>query len=192
MGCWRFRLRRKLLPYLEGALDSSEVRRIERHLLNCEACRSLTVRLRAGHRIAQQLAGPARDPGSAPDFGAVVRALPDSAPSSRLRPAWQDWRDRLATPRAVSALALLAVLQLALLVASNRGLLFGKKTNAAWRAGGLDWADFSSLSFNQLKSNTRPHVMIEGYVRDVHTDPEEGTVAFKLMESPHAAAPFVV
>ncbi|HUI40990.1 MAG TPA: zf-HC2 domain-containing protein [Terriglobia bacterium] len=193
MTCWRFRLRRKLLPYLEGALEAREVSRVERHLLDCATCRSLLVRLRSGHHLAQHLAALAPEEGPAAGFAAVMQAVERGAPAHGLRgPVWQGWLDRLSSPRAVPALAGLVVLQLGLLVASNHGLLFGNRASASLQANALDLADFRPLSLDQLRSNTQPHVMTEGYVEDVHTDEEEGTVAFKLVEHPDRTGSFVV
>jgi Putative zinc-finger len=192
MGCWHFGLRKKLLPYLEGTLAANEVKQLEEHLLGCDACRSLTVRLRAGHRIALQLAGLELENTSAPDFDVVVQAAHCGAHASTVRTAWQGWLLRFATPRAVTTLALLVAVQLVLLVASNRGLLFGKRAASVFQPSALDLADFRPVNLDQLKSNTQPHVVIEGYVKDVHTDEEEGTVAFRVFANPRARAPFVV
>jgi len=185
MTCWHFRLRRKFLPYLDGEIEPRAARRVERHLLDCAWCREILVRLRAGHRMARSL----RRLGWATDLGAVPIPLPEPGPR---RVGWPDWFDRLATPRAASALAAVVLLQLALLVVSNRGVLFGKHRGVAVKAGALDLDDFRPLSIRDLKFNTRPHVATEGYVYDVHTDADEGTVAFKLAESADPAAPFVV
>lgn len=193
MTCWHFHLRRKLLPYLEGALEARDEKRVEQHLLDCELCRGLLVRLRSGHQMAQHLAALTPENGPAAEFEAVMSAVERRAAAQRVRsPAWQDWLDRLSNPRAVSALGVLVVLQLGLLVASNRGLLFGKRASAPLQASALDLADFRPLTLSQLRSNTQPHVMTEGYVADVHTDEEEGTVAFKLVENPDRSGTFVV
>src|SRR5579859_5313301 len=70
MMCRHFLLRRKFVPYLEDALPAESVRRVEQHLVDCELCRDLFVRLRAGHQMAQRLERllPARD--ERPQFAA--------------------------------------------------------------------------------------------------------------------------
>jgi hypothetical protein len=190
MLCRHFLLRRQFVPYLEGALGDESVKRIEQHLLDCEPCRDLFVRLRAGHQMAQRLGRivPVHDRG--PEFGALMASAATARP--RWTTAWQDWAERLATPRAVTALAGLVIVQLALLVVSNRGVLLGKHSRVVANSGTLDLAEFRQLSIRDLKSNTQPHVATDGYVYDVHTDAEEGTVAFKLAENPGASKQFVV
>ncbi|HEY6291963.1 MAG TPA: zf-HC2 domain-containing protein [Terriglobia bacterium] len=189
---WHFLLRRKFVPYLEGELQPREAKRVERHLLDCPWCRGVLVRLRAGHQMAQRLQAFDADEHPRPEFEAVITAVQPLSRTGRRAPLWEDWFDRLATPRAASALAALVLVQLALLVVSNRGVLFGKHSSVSLKAGALDLGDFRQLSIRELKSNTRPHVATEGYVYDVRTDPEEGTVAFKLAESADPSAPFVV
>jgi len=192
MSCWRFGLRRKLLSYVEGRLEARHVARLERHLLDCEECREFLVRLRTGHILAQRLACVSPINGNLPEFLDLTR--PDRVTSRALRQfrtGW-GWSDRLATPRVVTALAALVVLQTAMLVVSNRGVVFGARTNVSARPHPLDLSQFRRLKISELRFNNRPHVATDGYVEDVHADYEEGTVAFKLVESRGASEPFVV
>ncbi len=191
MICWHFGLRKKLLPYVEGGLEPHDVRRLEQHLMDCEWCRSLFVRLRAGHRWAQQL------PSLAPqDELATMRVMRVAIEGgSNNRPGGRgclDWLDRLTTTRGVAVLATVVVLQLVLLVASNRRLLFGQRGGASVAAGALDLREFHQIGIRDLKLNTEPHVATQGFVRNVHADEEEGTVAFKLFEDRSGSGPFVV
>lgn len=182
-----------MVPYLEGQLSAHDTKRLEKHLLDCEGCRGLLVRLRAGHRLAQRLRALAAEGGPSPDFERELGALKRLTASSLTRPAsWRDRIEKLATPRMVTALAALVVVQLGLLVVSNRGILLGERSHITVKTGTLDFSEFRQLSIPDLKFNTQPHVSTEGYVKDVHTDPEEGTVAFKLVETPEAAGSFVV
>lgn len=193
MSCWRFDLRRKMLPYLEGQLFAPETKRLEKHLLDCDGCRGLLVRLRAGHQMALRLAPLTAKDGPSPDFERELGALERLTASSLTRPAsWRDRIETLATPRMVTVLAALVVVQLGLLVVSNRGILLGERSHITVKTGTLDFSEFRQLSIPDLKFNTQPHVSTEGYVKDVHTDPEEGTVAFKLVETPGTAGSFVV
>jgi len=191
MSCWRFDLKRRLLPFVEGRLETRRVTSLEQHLLDCEECREFLVRLRAGHNLAQRLARVSPMDRNLPEFsdqawsGGVT-----SRPSQRFRARWS-WSERLATPRVVTALAGLVILQTALLVVSNRGVVFGERTAVAAKPA-LDLSQFRRLTISELRSNNQPHVATDGYVEDVHADEEEGTVAFKLVESPGAAKPFVV
>ncbi len=193
MSCWRFDLRKRMLPYLEARLSESETARLERHLLDCETCRALLVRLRAGHQMAQRLASLEIQNADAPDFEAEMAGFTAAASQDRAPGlAWRGWLDRLATPRIVTALSAVVLLQLGLLVVSNRGVLLGEHSRTALATGAIDLAEFRPLTIPELKSNTQPHVATEGYVEDVHTDQDEGTVAFKLVQSPGNGSSFVV
>lgn len=192
MTCWHFRLRRKFLPYLEGELQPKDVRRLEKHLLNCEPCRADLLRLRSGHELAQELRH-FRPQAEHPEFDAVMAAAGRAGFSHRDRSlAWESWLDGLATPRAVELLTLLVVVQLALLVFSNRTILFGARHGITVKPTTLSWSEFHQLSIPELKSNTQPHIATEGFVSDVHADDEEGTVQFKLAQNPQGRGPFVI
>ena len=192
MSCWRFDLKRRLLPFVEGRLETRRVTSLEQHLLDCEECREFLVRLRAGHSLAQRLARVSPRDGHLPELSDQVRCGGiTSRASHRFRTQW-GWSERLATPRVVTALAALVMLQTAVLVVSNRGVVFGERTGVAPRPLALDLSQFRRVTISELRSNNQPHVATDGYVEDVHADEEEGTVAFKLVESPGAAKPFVV
>lgn len=190
MLCRHYLLRRKYVPYLEGTLSDKSVKRVEQHLVDCEPCRDLFVRLRAGHQMAQRLERlvPVRD--DRREFAGIMAAVNASSRSRKF--GWQGWLEHLATPRAVSILATLVFVQLVLLVVSNRGVLLGKHSPVAINSGTLDLDEFRRLSINDLRNNTQPHVATDGYVYDVHRDAEEGTVAFKLADSRKAPKEFVV
>lgn len=193
MSCWRFDLKRKLLPYLEGRLELRGVARLEQHLLDCEECREFLVRLRAGHSLAQRLTRLKPADSILPPFADAMRVRSETAPTR-----WQrflkgrGWSDQFVTPRVVTALAAVVLVQSVVLVVSNRGVVFGERTGVSIRSGALDLNEFRKLKISDLKFNNQPHVATEGYVEDVHADEEEGTVAFRLVESRGATAPFVV
>jgi hypothetical protein len=193
MSCWRFDLRGKLLPYMEGLLDTRDVMRLERHLLDCAQCRESIGRLRAGHSLARRLARVASTDSGLPPFADLMQAQAGSAWTrpQRFLPG-SGWSDRMATPRVVTALIALVVLQTTVLVVSNRGVVFGERASVSVRSGALNLNEFRKLTISELRSNTQPHVATEGYVEDVHADQEEGTVAFRLVESRGASQPFVV
>lgn len=192
MSCWYLGIRKKLLRYVEGVLEPGDVWRVERHLMDCEQCRGLFLRLRRGHLLAQQL--PSFTP---EDFETETTGIGTVEGQSSYRSlgqggVWLDWLDRLTTTRGVAALAMVVVLQLGLLVASNRSLLFGQRSRASVPAGALDLSEFHLLGIRDLKFNTEPHVATQGYVRNVHADEEEGTVAFRLFDDRNGSGPFVV
>ena len=190
MLCRHFLLRRRYVPYLDGSLNAESVKRVERHLVDCEPCRDLFVRLRAGHQMAQRLERIVAAADGRREFATVMAAV-NTSPRLHSR-GWQGWLEHLATPRAVSVLATLVVVQLVLLVVSNRGVLLGKRSQVSINSSTVDLDEFRRLSIEDLRSNTQPHVATDGYVYDVHRDAEEGTVAFKLGQSRNAPKEFVV
>lgn len=195
MICCRFDLRKKMLPYIEGRLSEPGTERLETHLLNCASCRALLVRLRTGHRMAQRLASLPMAVDESPEFesGTVgLEGLEARALGGAWLATWRDRLDRLATARVVTALSAVVLLQLGLLVVSNRGVLLGEHSRTSVSTGSIDFGEFRQLTIAELKSNTQPHVATDGYVEDVHTDREEGTVAFKLVQKPQSGTPFVV
>ncbi len=180
MTCWRFRLRRRLLPYVEGSLDVRATEKVEMHLLDCAHCRALVVRLRAAHAFAQQLT--------------LLAVDVEGAPSTASGPDVNSWRPETRTTdfshfgrrSAAAILAGTAVVAGAFWIQSVRG-----RRNLAPHAA-IDPGSFPTVSIGDLKNNARPRVSTEGYVSDVHLDREEGTLAFKLAERPGAGEPFVV
>src|SRR5579863_2752314 len=107
MFCRHFLLRRKFVPYLEGGLGGESVKRVEQHLVDCEPCRYLFVRLRAGHQMAQRLHRVVPVAGESPEFAALMAAV--ASPRGEWASGWRDWREHLATPRAVTVLAALVI-----------------------------------------------------------------------------------
>lgn len=194
MSCWRFYLRRKFVPYIEGELQPREVKRLEKHLLDCEWCRAMFVRLREGHQLAQQLRHLSPDGAHrAPEFEGIKANVGEIvAKHHRLARVGENWLYTLTTPRVVLVLTILVLVQLAFLVVSNRRVLFGGRNSVTVKSSALDFNDFHPLSIPEFKSNTRPHIATEGYVRDIHVDKEERTLHFKLVEMPHGSGPFVV
>ena len=190
MFCRHFLLRRKYVPYLQGRLDFASVRGVEQHLVDCEPCRHLFVRLRTGHQMAHGLQRIVPVANGDSEFASLMAKV--ASPRRQWVSGWQDQLEQLATPRAVTALTAVVIVQLALLVVSNRGVLLGERSRVAINSGTLDLGEFRQISIEDLKSNTQPHVATDGYVYDVHRDTEEGTVAFKLAGSRNTPKQFVV
>ncbi len=194
MSCWHFRLRRKFIPYLEGKIPSHGAKRLEKHLSDCEYCRAMFVRLRAGHQFAQQLRP--FEPKGALDASEFEAMMPDIGEMARGRRRWarmwDRWFDIRTTPRLVQALMVLVVVQLAILVVLNRKVLFGERGSALVKPSALDFSHFRPLSIPELQTNTTPHVVTEGYVRDVHFDEEERTMHFNLVQIPQGSELFIV
>lgn len=194
MRCWRFKLRKKFMAYLEGSLRPDEAKRLEKHLADCELCRAMFMRLRAGHKLAQQLPHLSTEADQRiPEFEAMMADMGEMATARHgwIR-TWENWLYALATPRVVQGLIALVLALLALVVVSNRRVLFGERKSIAAQSSALDFSGFHPLSIPDLPTNTRPHIATEGYVRDVRVDKEEGTLHFRLAEMPQGAGPFVV
>jgi len=94
-------------------------------------------------------------------------------------------------PRVVPVLAAIVVLQLALLLITNHSILTQGR-GAAPKPAALDISRFRTVSIADLSTNTLPHVVTEGYVRDVRIDQEEQTLHFILTQHPDGPGPFVV
>jgi len=194
MNCLRFGLRKKFVPYLEGELAPGEAKRLEKHLLECGQCRALFGRLRAGHRSAQQLHHlRPEDASSAPEFEAMMADIGDKVPvRHKWIRAWEDWFYALTTPRVVQVLMALVLVLAAALLVSNRRSPLGDRTGGPDKSTALKFSEFHPLRIPELQANTRPHIAIEGYVRDIHIDREEGTLHFTLAEIPQGLGPFVI
>ena len=194
MSCWHFGMRRKFVPYLEGKIPDQGAKRLEKHLSDCEDCRAMFVRLRAGHQFAQQLRP--FEPNGALNASELEAMMPDIGEMARGRRRWSRiwdrWFDIRATPRLVQALMVLVVVQLAILVVLNREVLFGEHGSASVKLSALDFSYFRPLSIQELQTNTTAHVVTEGYVRDVHFDEEERTMHFDLVQIPQGSEHFVV
>ena len=191
MKCRRVGLRRNLIPYIEGRLARRAAGRMEKHLARCPACRAELARLREGHRLAQRLSSlHSGDTPAAPVFATFVSA--EKNVGRRRSWFWERWFDVLTMPRVVPVLAAIVVLQLALLLVTNRTALIQGRGAAALKPAALDISRFRTVSIADLSTNTLPHVAIEGYVRDVRIDQEEKTLHFILAPRPEGPGPFVV
>ena len=194
MTCPRFLLRRKFVPYLEGTLPAREAKRLEKHLRECERCRTLFERSRAGHRLAQELQqlNP-EDSRRAPEYRAMKTDVGTQAAGFRkwVR-AWENGLYALMTTRGIQILVALVVALAVFLVVSNWKNIFRARDDLQVDSTALALSDFRPVRISELKSNTQPHVVIEGYVRDVNVDKQEGTLHFRLTESPEEAGPFAV
>ena len=189
MSCRRVGLRRKLVPFIEGELTLRAADKMDKHLRRCPECRAELGRLREGHRLAQRLSAlPNGEAPSAPSFAGL-----ESRGASRRGGGWfwERWFDVLTMPRVVPVLAAIVILQLALLLITNHSILTQGR-GAAPKPAALDISRFRTVSIADLSTNTLPHVVTEGYVRDVRIDQEEQTLHFILTQHPDGPGPFVV
>jgi hypothetical protein len=192
MSCWRLGLRKKLLLYVEGTLTLKDAEMVERHLLACRRCREVLLRLRAGRRIAQQI--PRVSPGEDAQDGFesfVARVAASAERPRRTFLCWGERLDRWATPQVVAVLVAVVLVQLALLVFSNRKTLLGERSFVAREVSTSYLQGFRRISIQNVRLDTQPHIVTEGYVEDVHTDKREGVVAFRLVENSRSITPFL-
>jgi hypothetical protein len=186
MKCWRIDLRRSFPLYVIGELESSAVKRVEDHLLDCGSCRTRVARLRNGHRLAQEMPRftPDRDPWSA------IEAAIDAR---QLRPAVNgtSWRAIVLKPGFALALVGVSALIAAILVASA-GRSPGEDPASPLIAEALDLSEFHTVTIADIERNKKPHVMAEGYVSEVRVDEKDGDLRFKLVDELGRPGPFIV
>jgi putative zinc finger protein len=181
-------LQRSFSLYLNGELESSKVKRIEDHLLDCGPCRTSLARLRSGHRFAGQIPrfNPQRDPWSAIEAAIEKeQALAAAASSSGAR-AFASWRRQPAFAVAVAAvlIAALSVFGISLWREQEiRGLM---------DLEAFDTREFQTVSISNIESNTKPHIVAEGYVSQVGVNDEDGDFSFKIVDNLQQPEPFIV
>jgi hypothetical protein len=194
MICWRLDVRRTFVPYIEGQISSRAAERLEKHLGNCEHCRTAFARIQAGNRFARQwrpLGTP--DGQTAPEFDSIKLGLFEYPRGRRLwARTMERWVDARATPRLAHAIAALFVVQLAILAVIGGGRFFKDGGRDFTASGAFDFDRFRPLSILEFQTNTAPHVATEGYVRNVRVDREEKTLRFNLVQIPQGSEPFVV
>jgi anti-sigma factor RsiW len=189
MKCWRIDLRRKFSLYVTGELEASAVKRVEDHLLDCGSCRTRLVRLRNGHRFAQEMPRftPQRDPWT------TIEASIDAQQPIPIPNAWaaKSWRKLVLKPG--FALAVIGVLALiaAVIVASSRRSL-GEERAGSLIADALDFSEFKTVNIADIEQNRKPHVMAEGYVSEVRVNDEDGDLTFKLVDELGRPGPFII
>ena len=195
MICWQFDIRRNFSRYLNGELDKRAVERIENHLLDCLQCRARLARIRAGHLFAQHLPRlkPGRDPWvaieAAIDSGNIP--VPVAGRVSRLA-FWRDlsFNHNLSFYRKLAAgVALIALLTAGLVLALGRS----ESGALGWPELGesFDEKEYHEVSIANISSNTKPHVVAEGYVSEVRID-KDGDLTFRLVEDLQQREPFIV
>ena len=171
MPCLRFDLRRQFPLYLDDAASPSTVRRIERHLLDCGACRAHLVRLRSARTLLGEL--PVLD---APPFEQIMARTSEPAPR---RPFIAPWFLRHLAADA--------------LIASVLFLLFTLfYTHAAVaRNRPFDPSSFRAIGISEIAKTDDPHVIVSGVVSELEGEFSEGCRRFRLTD-PRNPKAFVV
>jgi anti-sigma factor RsiW len=171
MPCLRFDLHRLLPLYLDGAASSRVAARIERHLLDCSACRARLVRMRETKRFLGEL-----PPLGAPSFERMMAHAPERAT-----------RFSFGVPRVIRHFAADALVASVLFATFT--LFYTHAASARNRA--FDFSSFRALSVRQIAATDDPHVIVQGVVSQIAGDTDEGSHRFRLTD-PHDANAFVV
>lgn len=187
MKCFRFDLQRNFSLYVNGELESSALKRVEDHLIDCGSCRTRLVHLRNGHRLAQQLPKltPRNDPWSAieAEIEASRSAVAHPAPN-RLRALWMQPGFALAT-------ILLIALVGAFVAIRNAGARPEQEGAASLVAEALDLSQFHLVNIADIERNQKPHVVAEGFVSEVIAD-ADGDSKFRLVDELGRPGPFII
>jgi hypothetical protein len=186
MRCLRFDLQRKFSLYLNGELDTSAIKRVEDHLIDCGPCRTRLAHLRNGHRLALQMPRfvPRRDPWSAIEAALEARPTPAERPGT-------GWRALVFKPGFAVGVIGVAALIAALSIATNRRAPADEHATPLI-AEALDLSEFQTVSIADIEQNQKPHVMTEGYVAEVRVDEQDGDLRFKLVDELGRPGPFIV
>src|SRR6185436_3967809 len=159
MICWRIDLWRNLMAYLDGELPKQRVRQIENHLLDCGRCRARLAKIHDGQRFAIQMPEFTlqNDPWSRIEMAIMAE--------ESLKPE----RKRLQSSKLAFAMGLLAtgLLLFGSIFLFNRHLLFNFEKEASVSLGTIDLQDFQAVNISEIRHNTAPHIVAEGYVMEV-------------------------
>ena len=163
MFCPRIDLHRLFPQYLDGAAAPRVVERIERHLLDCIACRARLVRLRETKSLLGELRAL-----DAPPFERVMSHAPAQRP-----------RRPRAVPRFLTHFAADALVASALFAAFT---LFYTHTASA-RIRSFDTASFRRIDVRVVAATADPHVIVQGVVTEVMSESGEGSHRFRLTDA---------
>ena len=171
MPCLRIDLHRLFPLYLDGAAPSRTAARIERHLLDCSACRARLVRMRDTKSLLGEL-----PPLGAPAFERVMARAPERTP-----------RFSFGVPRLIRHLAADALIASVLFAVFT--LFYTHAASARNRP--FDSSSFRALAVREIAATDDPHVIVQGVVSQIAGDTSEGSHRFRLTD-PRDARAFVV
>jgi hypothetical protein len=179
------------VPYFEGEVSPRQAKRLEKHFAVCRECEDLLKRLRAGHQAGQQFGrlGPEIRQ-SPPEFGKLWAAMGTSLERRGTRAG--TFLRAPSTALAVGGLITLVLASAAFLVLSTRKIQWRAGAGAAVSSIAREFRDFTPLRITDFPSNTKSHIVTEGFVRGVYFDKEEKTLHIKLVEIQKNSAPFVI
>ena len=166
MSCGRIDLQRKLVLYVHGRLSERKSRQIVNHLVKCPSCNGRVAQLAEGERLAVQLQRN-HAPNSWSKIERAITAQPQHHPSRN---------------------ALLG--SVAALVACFVFLWIFKDSHE--KRVRFETTPYREVSIGEFPHVDEPHVATEGYVSEVHHDPEDGDLMFKLVDDLHRPRNFVM
>ena len=183
MKCWRTIRRRDLTRYVTDALTPERVRRMEAHLLDCGDCRDAVARLRGGQRLASQMPRitPQRDIWEALEAAIDQEDVRAAHPARTIKSPAR-WRGLLLSPRLALTTTALAILLSAVFILLHRHAATEQEPAGLQTLAAVDWDEFHPVSISDIESNTKPHVVAEGYVSEVRVNDEDGDLSFKLVD----------
>lgn len=191
MRCLRFDLWKNFTPYIDGELDAKTVKRVEKHVLDCNDCRLRLARFRDGQRFAKSL------PQETPHYNiwemVALELEADENPApfiSMPRKESFSWRRVLTSPLLASTMLTIAILVLGFSFFFNKQKTEFSQAFAVDRP--FDAKNFRPVSISDIQNNTKTHVVAEGYVAEVHMDEEDGDLMFKLVDDVSQPQPFIV
>jgi hypothetical protein len=193
MKCWRTIRRRDLTRYVTDDLTPERVRRMEDHLLDCGDCRDMVARLRGGGRLASQLPRitPQRDVWEAIE-AAIDQEDARTARDARTSKDAARWRGLLLNPRFALTAIVLAILLSAVFVTLHRRVAPEQEPAGLKMLEAVDWDEFHPVRISDIESNTKPHVVAEGYVSEVRVNDEDGDLSFRLVDNLGEQERFIV
>jgi Anti-sigma-K factor rskA. len=181
------------MRYVTDELTPDGVRRIEDHLLDCGDCRDTVARLRSGQRFAAQLPRitPQRDVWDAIE-AAIDREDTQPAHPARTTSRAAAWRRWLLTPRFALAAIAGAMLLSVVFVTLHHRAAPEQETAGLKSLEAVDWDEFHPVRISDIESNTKPHVVAEGYVSEVRVNDEDGDLSFRLVDNLGEQERFIV
>lgn len=178
MRCLRFDLHRKLIGYIDDELSPEAVRRVEAHLMDCNACRARVKHLRDGKRIVRAL-----EPADIPvlPWERLEQAIRRRTVPPPPRPTATKW---LLPALGGGATALLLVIAAIVFLAPPYVEFLTERS--------VDSGKFRPVKIAEIPAHPEPHVVAEGYVAEMRVAEDDGDLVFKLVEDPSRPSPFVV
>ena len=193
MKCWRIDLQRKLIRYLHKELDLNSVSKLENHLLDCNYCRSHLAKLRNSHSLIRNLAmvNPKKDL-----WQSIESEIINESTEKLAKPTKSTSKRYFShLPNNLKVAAIVLVMLTTSLIATGLFISYKKQqvSNQPNKATQKNFPrdNFRLVAINEMPSNTEPHIVTEGYVKELRIAPD-GDMTFRLVEQLGLEEPFIV